>query len=105
MIDDRRAEKIGAAIMFPGAISVVGALAVMVWQSVFWLRMGYWPQITILDAWRWAGLAYPQLTGWAGIDKLIGWALNSTLSSGLFWFGLALGGLGAGCHYVLSYRT
>jgi hypothetical protein len=63
--------------------------AIIAWQSYMWLRWGYWPPLSIHDAWFWAGLGFPS-TGWMGVDKLIDWTFDGPLSLIAFLSGLAI---------------
>ena len=102
MISADRADRIGAGIMAIGFASDLASLVVVGCQSLFWLRKGYWPRLSVLDTWVWAGFDYPQSTGWFGMDKLVGWTLDSPLSACLFWGGLAI--VGAGVVFAVGLR-
>lgn len=101
-MNDNRADQIGGGIIAVGIAGVFASFAVVSWQSILWLRQGDWPRITILDVWHWAGLAYPDSTGWFGVDKMIGWTLDSSLSAALLWGGLAVGMAGIVCAVALK---
>jgi hypothetical protein len=77
-------------VIYAGAGGIFACPAIIAWQSYSWLRLGYWPALTVDDAWIWAGMYAPPQTGWLGIDKIIGWIFESPLSLSAFIGGVAL---------------
>jgi hypothetical protein len=67
------------ALSVVGALVTAGGLAVVAWQTVEWLRSGYWPGVPALEAWNWTGLPIPQLY-WLGVEPMIEWILRQPLS-------------------------
>jgi hypothetical protein len=94
-------ERAGAILITIGVFVIFACPAIIAWQSCMWLRWGYWPPLSIHDAWFWAGLGFPS-TGWMGVDKLIDWTFDGPLSLIAFLSGLAIVWLGLFCEAFRS---
>jgi len=65
---------------------VVGAVAVFGGQFVYWLQVGWWKPLALLDLWTALQIPFP---GSASAEAILGWILGFPLSATLVVLSLA----------------
>jgi hypothetical protein len=65
------------ALSFIGGIG--GAVFIVGWQAVHWLKYAVWPPVQVIDASQYMQVV-PPATGWAGVDTVMLSILQSPLS-------------------------
>jgi hypothetical protein len=85
--DDRATDRVGVWL-----IAIIGlpavAIAIVVVQSVIWLKTGTWPSFPIAAALKLIGLA-AKPSGWIGADEIIDYLLACPVSGALTLLGIA----------------
>lgn len=66
------------AVALAGFAGWLALLGIPAWQSLVWLKTGFWPSLTVADFCQWAGW-YPT-SAWGGVEQIISWFLTWPLS-------------------------
>jgi hypothetical protein len=71
-----------------GGILIFGlGIVVLGFQLFSWLKHGHWLPLQLGLAYTWLGLPMPSLS-WFGVQKIVNWIFESSLSAGLMVCGL-----------------
>lgn len=62
-------------VLFAILSLVAASIAILGWQSSYWLKSGQWPDLTWRDALGWWNIVVPQ-PSWVGLSRIVDWVMS-----------------------------
>lgn len=87
-MEPTRKSSFAVFVVTVGIVTFLASGVTALREVFWWLKHGYWKPILVTDAFRWIGLAEPNIEEWVGAQKLWNILRDSPLS--LVCFGLGV---------------